>query len=86
MMLHLEQHSCCSGVNIDEIDKLAFRCYQKKHYATSKDAWFKYFCPTCRTSFSKMSGLLQHAESRACSEDIETWPLNKVLRYIYART
>lgn len=70
MMLHLEAGTCVSDVDLDEINQLAFECYQAQNYE-SNNLDFDFECPTCQTPFSFMSGLLQHAESNYCDEVLE---------------
>ena len=85
MVLHLEAGTCGSGVNLDEITDLAFECRQSRYYSSGHSD-FDFECPTCETSFVYMSGLLQHAESRFCDEEL-TWgsPLAIFLRFVRSR-
>ncbi|KAL3435051.1 hypothetical protein BDV09DRAFT_81993 [Aspergillus tetrazonus] len=69
MMLHLEAGTCTSGVDLDEINHLAFECYQAQSYKSSNTN-FNFECPTCQTPFLFMSGLLQHIESDCCEEEL----------------
>lgn len=66
MILHLEAGSCPSGTNSDDVDEIAFRCYQSQRY-TSDHPEFDFCCPGCGAEFLYMSGVLQHAESNACA-------------------
>jgi uncharacterized protein (DUF983 family) len=46
----------------------------------------KFMCPTCQTTFLHMSGVLQHAESDRCDEDLgQGRPLWKFLRFVQSR-
>ena len=67
MVLHLEGGSCASGTTSDDVDELAHECKHSYHYV-SDDQNYDFECPDCRSEFSWMSGLLQHAESDACDE------------------
>lgn len=69
MLLHLEAGTCNSGVGLDKINQLAIECYQAQRYKSS-NANFRFKCPTCQTPFAFMSGILQHAESDCCKEDL----------------
>ncbi|KAL3471585.1 hypothetical protein BJX99DRAFT_237093 [Aspergillus californicus] len=69
MMLHLEAGTCDSGVDLDKINRLAFECYQAQRYK-SLNPNFNFECPTCQTPFAYMSGILQHAESDCCEEEL----------------
>lgn len=81
MMSHLEAGTCGSGVDLDEINQLAFECYQAQWYK-SLNANFDFKCPTCQTPFAYMSGLLQHAESDSCEAGLGgTSPLGIFLEF-----
>ena len=71
MMLHLEAGTCDSGVDMDEINQIAFDCRQSQSYK-SNNLDFVFECPTCQTPFLFLSGLLQHAESGYCEEWLES--------------
>ncbi|KAL7931338.1 hypothetical protein V8C35DRAFT_310146 [Trichoderma chlorosporum] len=81
MVLHLEMGACPSGVDRSDIDYYAKECRQAAYYLNHDD---KYMCPTCESRFSHMSGLLQHAESDYCEEDLKSWtsPLAVFLRFL----
>lgn len=66
MILHLEAGSCPSGTNSDDVDDIAFTCYQSQQY-TSNHQGFDFCCPSYGADFLYMSGVLQHAESNACA-------------------
>lgn len=86
MVLHLEAGTCESGTNWEWIDEIAFDCYQSEWYTCENNPEFDFECPTCNTPFRYMSGLLQHAESKACSENLaKSTPLGKFLRYLRVR-
>ncbi|PTB53965.1 hypothetical protein M431DRAFT_87097 [Trichoderma harzianum CBS 226.95] len=86
MVLHLEVGRCPSGVGSEGIDKLAGECRQWRRFLDKANG-FMYNCPTCGEKFLYMSGLLQHAESERCSEDLdETYgPLAIFLRFLRSR-
>src|SRR5437773_3307536 len=78
MVIHLESGACESGIDISDINESAARCYQWRHYLDEdyRDDMLgcRYWdpdvcpfrCPTCKTVFSKLSGLFQHIGSQAC--------------------
>ena len=85
MVLHLEAGSCPSGTNSDDIDDIAFSCYQSRHY-TSDHEEFDFCCPGCGAEFLYMSRVLQHAESDACAVGLgKRTALGKFLHYLYQR-
>ncbi|KAH7117329.1 hypothetical protein EDB81DRAFT_668295 [Dactylonectria macrodidyma] len=85
MVLHLEARTCTSGIGLEEITDLAFECRQSRHYA-SENPDFDFECPTCQTPFAYISGLLQHAESDCCDEELgENSPLGIFLRFVRSR-
>lgn len=84
MMIHLESGSCESGIDAQEINRLAARCYQwKKYIVPNYRVWmlngmdrqvreYCYQCPDtdCNVRFKTLSGLLQHAETDRCNEGV----------------
>lgn len=85
MLLHMEYDGCPSGVDEDEIIGIALECYQSKRYRCD-DGEYNFECPTCRSPFLQMSGLLQHAESDACQESLaQGRPLSKFLHFLRIR-
>jgi hypothetical protein len=85
MLLHLESGQCECETDSDEIEQLAFECYQSRHYA-SDDNDYPFQCPTCASQFSHMSALFQHVESDYCDEAVLPGrPLNKFLRFLESR-
>lgn len=84
MLLHLEAGSCESGRDLDFVNDVASKCRQSDSYK-SNNPDFDFQCPTCKTLFSFMSGLLQHAESDACEEDVQQKPLGQFINYLWSR-
>ncbi|KAL2810864.1 hypothetical protein BDW59DRAFT_66056 [Aspergillus cavernicola] len=85
MMLHLEAGTCHSGVDLDELNQLAFNCHQAQSYK-SNNPDFDFECPSCQTPFLFMSGLLQHAESDCCEEELGSGdPLGIFLEFARSR-
>ncbi|KAL7911876.1 hypothetical protein GGI35DRAFT_301160 [Trichoderma velutinum] len=86
MVLHLEVGCCPSGVDDEDIDNLAGECRQWPRFLNTESG-LRYRCPTCGEKFKFMSGLLQHAESERCNEDLdETYgPLAIFLRFLRSR-
>ena len=41
--------------------------------------YYPYFCPECDSQFTKLSGLLQHVESPACDQDIESGAIGRLV-------
>ncbi|KAM0513749.1 hypothetical protein ACHAPE_007575 [Trichoderma viride] len=84
MVLHLEQGTCSSGVNLIDVNDYARDCYTSDQYL---DCDGDYECPTCHKYFKYMSGLLQHAESDNCNETLKrrNSPLAIFLRFLKAR-
>lgn len=86
MVLHLEAGTCESGADCDRVDDVAFDCYQSGKYTCDEDSEYDFQCPTCSTPFTYMSGLLQHAESTACNEQLKAGKsLDKFLHFLYNR-
>lgn len=84
MVLHLEAGYCESGANYETVDEIAFSCHKADMYR-SDNPGYDYQCPTCDESFAYMSGLLQHAESNACQEDVRDIPLRQFINHLRSR-
>ncbi|PTB64816.1 hypothetical protein BBK36DRAFT_1123676 [Trichoderma citrinoviride] len=86
MVLHLEVGRCQSGLSCDDIDRFACDCRQSPKFLVNGDE-LRYICPTCEGTFKFMSGLLQHAESERCDENLDERysPLAIFLRYLKSR-
>ena len=83
MVLHLEAGTCDSGADSEWIDEVAFDCYQSNWYTCEDNPEYDFECYTCNTPFRHMGGLLQHAESMACSGNLaKGTPLGKFLHYL----
>ena len=84
-MLHLEAATCASGADEEYVTEVANECYQSHRYTTDNPD-FNFACPTCKTLFMLMSGLLQHAESDYCDERVERHTsLGQMLHYLRLR-
>ena len=64
-------------MTLEFIEQLARVCDKDRSYRTFGNNEHPYRCPDCGMTFRLMSGLLQHAESRACGSDVENGPLTK---------
>ncbi|KAL1969863.1 hypothetical protein VTN77DRAFT_7372 [Rasamsonia byssochlamydoides] len=87
MLVHLESGACESNIDADNMDELAFECYQSVNYATDLDDDYPYFCPGCEVEFSTLSGLFQHVEAvQSCSKH-NVWPgcLARLQRFLLQR-
>lgn len=84
MILHIEAGSCESGIGLDFVYEVALDC-QQSHTYTSDNPDYDFQCPTCKTPFSYMSALLQHAESNACEVDTQRKPLAQFINYLRSR-
>lgn len=93
MMIHLENG--CS-TTIPELNRLARRCYQWKHYVEPEYERYllddnspprpqAFRCPGCKRTFSLLSSLVQHVESKSCSEGIYhgTGAIGKMLHFVW---
>ena len=74
MLIHLESGSCPSGVDLPEINRLAYKCYQNKKYLNGTDVRYPFFCIQCASEFTKLSGLYQHAETRPNCQELLEYP------------
>jgi hypothetical protein len=84
MVLHLEEGTCKSGVDLSDVNDYASECHASNKY---HDDDGDYKCPTCKKYFRYMSGLLQHAESDSCDETLRKrrGSLSIFLRFLKAR-
>lgn len=84
MILHLEQGTCASGVDLIDVNDYAKACYTSDRYLDNDG---DYCCPTCKKYCRFISGLLQHAESDKCDETLrrKKAPLAIFLRFLEAR-
>jgi hypothetical protein len=78
-VIHQESNNCDSGMTMTFIKQLARVCNRERDgsYLSAEDSDHLYRCPECGMAFRLMSGLLQHAESRACGTDVQNGPLTK---------
>ena len=70
MLIHLESGVCESGANRDQLDSLAYSCYESEYYSNGWCFYHKYKCPDCQKTFRYLSGLFQHVESNACDQQL----------------
>lgn len=83
MMLHLEVGNCEAQIYTDLIEEIALDCSQSERYTCDDDSKFNFECPNCDARFRYMSGLLQHAESDACSAKLANGePLGDFLHHL----
>lgn len=69
ILIHLESRTCPSRVTSAQIEEWAFEHYESDSYTNNRFGYNKYRCPECDMNFPKVSALLQHVESAACSAD-----------------
>lgn len=91
MIIHLEAGNCSQAVNIVDLNYAAVTCHdwrrfiqgeyhrllmkRKTNYLrNNKVRPFK--CPTCATTFTKLSAMFQHIESPACPQRLNDWPIS----------
>lgn len=81
MVLHLEAGTCKSGSDLDMVLRVATECSELYEWVTERGyhEFSSVQCPTCDNEFSKMSAILQHAESEICEEDPAEGPLGEFL-------
>lgn len=86
MVLHMEVGNCPSGINTEKMEMIAGHCHLWPRFLDRKKE-FPYGCPTCGERFRFMSGLLQHAESARCDENLDEHfgPLATFLRFLRAQ-
>ncbi|KAF2279961.1 uncharacterized protein EI97DRAFT_369153, partial [Westerdykella ornata] len=98
MMIHLESGACESGIDIIDLNQAAAACYQWKKYLFKEYRIYQqtrnefaggfdikahpYFCPTCDTTFPKLSSLFQHVESPACDQRLNQGGIAKLKRFL----
>lgn len=88
MVLHLETGACESGVDREEVQQLAFDCWDLDGYICDDDddPNYDFVCATCDVPYRFISGMLQHAESEACEETLaKNSPLGKFLKLLRKR-
>lgn len=92
MIIHLEFDSCESGISTVDLNETAAKCYQWKRYINSgmreelldrarlppRDV-YPFRCPTCNTRFTLLSGPFQHVGSQACSQDMESGSIERLV-------
>src|ERR1051326_2378700 len=87
MIHHLESGMCDSELEGADLNKSAAECYQwrefmemeyrdgmleSQHTQEEVDGTaYPFKCPTCDNLFSKLSGLFQHVETRACDQRLD---------------
>lgn len=83
MYIHLEAGTCSSGADREKINSWAFECYDFDAYSTYRRDGYYWKCPGCGKKFRRISALFQHAESDACTADINEYPLGDLDEHIY---
>ncbi|KAJ0419375.1 hypothetical protein BJY00DRAFT_313976 [Aspergillus carlsbadensis] len=68
MLIHLESGSCESGATKDHVDGITRYSNHSWECMDYYDDDKPYFCPDCRTWFSKLSALYQHVEDALVCE------------------
>jgi hypothetical protein len=98
MISHLETGTCESGITIYDLNESAAECYQWKAYidgdyrdmllnrddpqTENSEPVYPFRCPKCDVGFKKLSGLLQHAYSQACSQGLHEGKIAKLIRWL----
>lgn len=98
MIIHLESGACASEIEIIDLNESAAECYQWKAYLDAdyrddllnrRNLDFEYTkpayafrCPKCDTGFTKLSGLFQHVESKACNQGLYAGKMGKLVRWL----
>lgn len=101
MIIHLESGTCASGIDILDLNKSAAMCYQWRKFLAEEyrndmlsccdleeEYYYKvypFMCPECDTSFSKLSGLFQHAGSGSCEQRLNSGPIAKLVKWLSNR-
>jgi uncharacterized C2H2 Zn-finger protein len=98
MIIHLESGACDSEIDMIDLNESAAMCFQWKAYLVEeyrdkllscRDLSYEYSetvypfkCPECDTVFTRLSGLFQHAYSKACSQDLNKGKIGKLVRWL----
>src|ERR1700743_72524 len=101
MVLHLESGGCVSEIDKLDLNESAAMCFQWKAYLNEgfRDEMlarhdlqaeydrpvYPFNCPGCRTEFTKLSGLFQHANSKACDQSLYGGKMGKLIRWLEVR-
>jgi len=59
MLIHLESDGCDSDISFDDLDQVAFECYQSKKYSTDCGDEPPYFYPGRQAEIATLAGLFQ---------------------------
>jgi len=101
MIIHLEAGTCPSGINLRALNQSAAQCFQWRHFVDGRfredmidcldleAEWtekpYPFICPGCGLTSSKLSGLFQHVESRACPQELDYGPIKKLVYWLKVR-
>lgn len=101
MMIHLESGACPSGIDIVDLNESAAMCFQWKAYLDEdyrdellhrvdlqseyRDQVYPFKCPECDICVTKLSGLLQHVYSDACSQNLYEGKIAKLTKWLENR-
>jgi uncharacterized C2H2 Zn-finger protein len=101
MIIHLESGACESGFDIIDLNESAAMCFQWKAYLDEEyrdelldrselqhmysETVYPFRCPDCDTVFTKLSGLFQHVDSKACRQTLYGGKMGKLVRWLKVR-
>lgn len=99
-VIHMESGACDSKIDMFYLNKSAATYYQWKAYIDKDyrddllngydpqfgqmETVYPFRCPECRTGFTKLSGLFQHADSKAkdCNQGLYEGKMGKLVRWL----
>jgi hypothetical protein len=101
MMIHLESGACDSEIDMIDLNESAAKRFQWKAYLVEeyretllgcRDPSYEYSetvypfkCPECETVSTRLSGLFQHAYSKACNQNLNNGKIGKLVRWLEAQ-
>ncbi|KAH7119541.1 hypothetical protein B0J11DRAFT_439926 [Dendryphion nanum] len=101
MILHLESGTCHSEIDILGLNESTAMCFQWKAYIDEyyrdellnredlqseySEPVYPFRCPDCSVVFTKLSGLFQHAYSKACNQGLYGGKIAKLIKWLGKR-
>lgn len=101
MMLHLESGTCPLEIVVLDLNKSAAMYFQWKAYIDEdyrdgllnrvdpqseySEPVYPFRCPECGVEFTSLSGLFQHAYSKACKQDLYEGKIAKLIKWLGKR-
>lgn len=98
MIIHLEFSTCDSDITAIDLNESAAICYQWKAYLDEdyrdellnrcdlglehSEPVYPFRCPVCDAGFTKLSGLFQHAYSKACTQGLYAGKIGKLVKWL----